>query len=168
MKRAGTWLVLAGLLLVLGIANHSIWRYEQVRTEGRQVFLELRPVDPRSLIQGDYMMLRYSELAFPRPSTIPGMPQKGLLVLAIDADGVGTFARLDDGSQIAANEVRVRYRTIAMTGEVGIGAESFFFQEGQAEVYEDARYGVIRVGDDGTSMLVGLADENLGLIRAEP
>lgn len=168
MKRVGTWLVFAGLLLVLGIANHSIWRYEQVRTEGRQIFLELRPVDPRSLIQGDYMNLRYSELALPLPSTIPGMPQKGLLVLAIDADGVGTFARLDDGNQLGANEVRIRYWRIAMTGEIGIGAESFFFQEGQAEVFEDARYGVIRVGEDGTSVLVGLADENLGLIRGEP
>ena len=158
MKRWSTGLVLAGLVLVLGVANYTIWQKEQIRTGGREVLLQLAPVDPRSLIQGDYMMLRYA------PETFPSREEYGLddgtLVVELDADGVGTFARLDDGTPLAPNEARLRFRTISQWREYGIGAESFFFQEGHAEHYANARYGIVRVGESGDNVLVGLADEH--------
>jgi uncharacterized membrane-anchored protein len=94
------------------------------------------------------------------------MPHKGSYILKLDANGVGSFARLDDGSPLTGDEHRLRYKTVHWTGDLAIGAESFFFQEGQAEVYEDARYGVLRVDEKGRSVLVGLADENFELIAA--
>ena len=42
--------------------------------------------------------------------------------------------------------------------EIFIGAESFLFQEGHAEAYSQARYGILRVAADGSSVLAGLAD----------
>jgi uncharacterized membrane-anchored protein len=39
---------------------------------------------------------------------------------------------------------------------VRLGAESFFFQEGHAQLYNGARYGEVRVAPSGTSVLVGL------------
>src|SRR5207247_7075547 len=50
--------VLAGLV-VLGAANWTIQSRERLLADGRVVLLELAPVDPRSLIQGDYMALRF-------------------------------------------------------------------------------------------------------------
>jgi len=164
VKRLGTWLVILGIVLVLGVANNTILEKEHVRTQGRVVLLELRPVDPRSLIQGDYMMLRYSEKTFPRPMNLTALPRRGTVILSLDADHVGTFVRLDDGTPLADNEVRLDYRTILETGELGIGAESYFFEEGQSEAYAGARFGVLRVADDGASVLVGLADEQHRLI----
>ncbi len=165
MKRLSAWLVILGIALVLGVANYTILDKERVRTAGRIVLLELRPVDPRSLIQGDYMMLRYSQSTFPSPTTMAELPRRGTVILSLDADNVGSFVRLDDGSPLAANEIRLDYRTILETGELGIGAESFFFQEGQADAYAEARFGVLRVADDGASVLVGLADEQHRLIE---
>jgi len=49
--------------------------------------------------------------------------------------------------------------------EVFIGAESFFFQEGHADAYEDARYGILKVAPDGGSVLAGLADAERRPIR---
>ena len=167
MRRISTWLVLAGLVLVLGVANNAIWKKEQVLESGREVLLELRPVDPRSLIQGDYMQLAYAEMVFPDEATLESMPRKGTIVLALDADKVGSFTRLDDGSPLAANELRLQYKLLLQSWgprSVRIGAESFLFQEGQAEVYADARYGVLRVDETGGSVLVGLADEAQQLI----
>ncbi len=40
-----------------------------------------------------------------------------------------------------------------------IGAESFFFEEGQADKYEKAKYGGLKVDGKGNSLLVGLYDE---------
>jgi uncharacterized membrane-anchored protein len=42
---------------------------------------------------------------------------------------------------------------------VNIGAESFFFQEGHAEKYEQAKYGGIKIDGKGNSLLIGLYDE---------
>ena len=42
---------------------------------------------------------------------------------------------------------------------VNIGAESFFFQEGQAEKYEKAKYGGVKIDKYGNSLLIGLYDE---------
>ncbi len=44
------------------------------------------------------------------------------------------------------------------------GAESFCLQEGDARLYAGAGFGVRRVDDDGATVLVGLADEDGGLI----
>ena len=68
--------------------------------------------------------------------------------LKLDGNGVGTSVRYDDDSQVLANELRLQYKRILSTGELTLGAESFFFQEGQAQIYQRARYGVLRV--DGT------------------
>ena len=72
---------------------------------------------------------------------------------------------MDDGTPLAPNEVRLRFKHRTMWGEPSIGAETFNFEEGQAEIYADANYGVLRVDETGTSVLVGLADEHRELIR---
>jgi len=252
------WLVIAGLVLVLGVANYDIWQKQQVVDDGQQILLQLRPVDPRSLIQGDFMQLRYAEHIFPR--TLSGMTphierctifrdegnelviinscdetldvvvmpsdqsasgfrlgpmerlatgisytrsyvyttcpvgyvssvpvregrrsrisrsqyvcldstasrkRKGAIVLTLDADGVGTSGRNDDGSPLGKNEARLQYKHILATGDLSLGAESFFSQEGQAGIFQDARYGVLRVDEDGASVLVGLANDERQLI----
>jgi uncharacterized membrane-anchored protein len=79
---------------------------------------------------------------------------------------VATFRRFDDDGPLAADEQRLRYRRRAPLGlqpdpentELFIGAESFLFQEGHAEAYEEARYGILKVAPDGSSVLAGLAD----------
>lgn len=158
MRHWSTWLVVFGVVLTLGVANYSILDREQIIASGRPILLELQPVDPRSLIQGDYMRLRYASKTFPPDAMADRMPQKGTVVLTLDVNNVASFARLDDGSPLAQDEVRIRYSNIQPTGELRIGAESFLFQEGQSEVFNDARFGILHVDEDGKSVLVGLAD----------
>ena len=50
-------LVLGGLLLVLAVANAIIVDKQRILGASQLVLLELRPVDPRALLQGDYMQL---------------------------------------------------------------------------------------------------------------
>lgn len=49
--------VLAGIA-ILALVNASILDKEKLLSEGQVVYLELAPVDPRSLMQGDYKIGR--------------------------------------------------------------------------------------------------------------
>ncbi len=168
MKLARILIALAGLALVLGSVNLSIADKEDTLENGRQVFFELYPVDPRSLMQGDYMRLRYADAAFPDDEAAAKMPLRGSVILKLDDVGVATFARADDGSALQDGEFRMRYKLFVDTEGLRYGAESFFFQEGDADLYSAAKYGVFRVDDAGSSVLVGLAGEDRTLIVKPP
>jgi uncharacterized membrane-anchored protein len=148
-----------GAVLVLAAANFGIYRNEQVLASGRTVLLELAPVDPRSLMQGDYMALRFrvADGAFRDLSETAW--QDGRIVLTIDPRNVGTFARFDDGSPLAGNEAVMRYRVRG--GSAKFATNAFFFQEGHASFYETARYGEFRVSPEGEALLVAMRGEQL-------
>lgn len=144
----------AVLLLIL---SWLVWQKEQTAAHGRVVLLELAPRDPRSLMQGDYMVLTYRlGEAFEQSLIDYKMPQPRHVILKLDAKNIGTLQRLDDGKPIAADEIRLRFRN--RHGRLRLGAESFFFQEGDAAKYEAARYGELRVDAQGNSVLIGLRD----------
>ncbi len=52
------FLIGLNLLLVLVAFNYSVYTKEKTLEAGTLVLLELAPVDPRSLMQGDYMVLK--------------------------------------------------------------------------------------------------------------
>lgn len=56
-------MALISLLTTLGLANFSIWRFENILQHGEKIVLRLAPLDPRSLMQGDYMVLNYEILS---------------------------------------------------------------------------------------------------------
>ena len=150
--------LLAGLL-VLGFVNWGIFEREQLLAEGRVVLLKLAPVDPRSLMQGDYMRLNFevADRAFPRAG--PAEVGDGHIVVALDRHGVGHFRRFADGRPLAASEVALRYRMRA--GRPRFATDAFFFEEGTAAAYEGAEYGAFRVGRDGEMILTGLRGPRL-------
>jgi uncharacterized membrane-anchored protein len=164
MKYMYNGLLLAGLVLVLAAINLDILKKQAIVDDGQPLLLQLRPVDPRSLIQGDYMELRYDQSAFPVGEVAKGLPRAGSVILTVDEDNVGRFNRIDDGTPLSAGEVRLRFKLRLYDGELRYGAESFFFQEGQAERYEAARYGVLHLDESGASVLVGLADADGNLL----
>jgi len=167
MSRYATWLVLAGMVLVIGAANYTIRDRQQVVDNGQPILLQLRPVDPRSLMQGDYMTLRYAEPLFPNPEERSTLPPRGAFIVRLDSDDVATYSRLDDGGPLTTDEVRLKYKLLDENGSIRLGAESFFFEEGQAHVFNAARFGVLHVDSSGNSVLVGLADEGKVLLQTE-
>ena len=142
---------------VFAAVNVMISKKEMTLHVGRTMLLELAPVDPRSLMQGDYMALRYK---IARDMKADSMPKDGALVVSLDDNGVATFKRVHvSGVPLAAGEYLLRYRVRAKG--IRLGAESFFFQEGHAKYYDSAKYGELRVADSGDNVLVGLRGRNL-------
>lgn len=146
------FLFLAGIAVALMVVNWQIVKNESLRRNGVEVLLPLRPVDPRSLIQGDYMVLRYAIL----PDKVPDV---GTVILLVDQNRMAKFARLDDGTPLQANEQRLRYKKSARTGQVRFGIDSFFFQEGDRDLYNAARFAIVRLSPEGDAFLIGLADD---------
>ncbi len=152
MKKIFAW----GLtLLVLGAINYLIMEKEDTLANGRTMLLRLAPADPRSLIQGDYMQLRYTIARdIPRAQL---KKDKGHIVVSVDVNNVAKFVRVHKGEALQEGEYLLFYRN---RGELRLGAESFMFQEGDAKLYEGAKYGELRVDGSGASVLVGLRGED--------
>ena len=152
-------LLFGGLVLVIATVNVSVIRKEALIANGQVVLVELAPVDPRSLISGDYMRLDYALASNAEAS----WPRDGRLVVRLDARGVAQYVRRDDGRALASGEQLLQYRRRAR--RLRVGSDAFFFQEGHAARYADAKYGELRVDRSGGSVLVGLRDAALRPLR---
>jgi uncharacterized membrane-anchored protein len=151
-------LVLVIAVLILGAINVTIYQQEQLLVSGTTLLLELAPVDPRSLIQGDYMALRYKIADEASHQVNKTRAADGYLVVLRDKNQQAHFKEIYDGkTPLKAREYLLRFRKRG--NEIRLGAESFFFQEGQAQYYVQARYGELRVTSTGESILVGLRDK---------
>jgi len=160
---SGAWIrgaLAAAFLLVTAVASMAVRDNERVLAEGRIVLAELAPVDPRSLMQGDYMALRYAvdaELMASLPRTPAPPPDYAHLV--VDEAGRAAFAGTGDETPSAPNQVAMKIRS--RDGGYSIGPNAFFFQEGTADVFAGARWGEFRVDPAGKALLTHLRDENL-------
>lgn len=157
--------LIAGLV-VLAMANYAIYSRELLLADGRIVLLELAPVDPRSLMQGDYMALRFkvADIALGRSQAREGL-RDGRIVLKLDAQGVGSFAHFDDNTPPGPDEVRMRYRI--RNQQAKFATNAYFFQEGDARLYQAAHYGEFRVDTNGEAILTGLRGQDLVPLGAQ-
>lgn len=161
MKKNKWIIILVNLFLLMGYFNYSVVKKEGLLSDGNLILLKLAPVDPRSLMQGDYMRLRYEISDGFRPDSIS---KRGYCVVNLDSAGVAHRIRIQKGkSPKLENEFLIEYT--AGERNISIGAESYFFEEGQATKYEKAKYGGVKVDAMGNSILVGLYNEQLKKIK---
>lgn len=158
--RIATWALVLGLACTLLVANGGIAQKEHTIAQGRKVFAPLAPVDPRSLMQGDYMRLNfqlpterasYEELAWgQRPNAVG----------TLDERGVVQWLRTDlPGAPLQAGEIR--FALTPRGGQWTLVTDAWYFREGDAARWEAAKFGEFRVEPDGKALLVGLADAQL-------
>ncbi len=144
------YVLLGVTLLILGIINFQIIMKEKNIKSGKTVLLRLAPVDPRSLMQGDYMVLRYAIAG-----DVGKLDDRGCLVVSLDMNNVASYRRIYKGGKLKTGEFLLKYRN---RNQLRIGAEAFFFQEGHGKIYSNAAYGELKVDASGNSLLIGLRD----------
>ncbi|MGD9836018.1 MAG: GDYXXLXY domain-containing protein [Piscinibacter sp.] len=150
--RAGIALALAA---ILAVANLGIRDKEALIREGRPVFVELAPVDPRSLMQGDFMRINFNVPGAPGERRIGMLRRERPFVVARrDERGIAQLQRVDDGTPLAEGELRIQLTP--KDGRWILVSDAWFFAEGEAARWEKARYGEFRVDADGRALLVGL------------
>ncbi len=150
------YLNLGFAILIIVAFIFSISSKEKIISDGEIIYLALAPVDPRSIMQGDYMRLRY-EIETERAKT-----KTGYLILELDDKNIASFVKFNDNTTITQKQIMFKY--IAKGSRVNIAPSSFLFQQGLREVYQRAKYGIFRVSDK-QHLLVGLADDDLKEIK---
>ena len=161
MQKLKWTIILLNCVVLLFFFNRSVLSKESLIKDGKLILLELAPVDPRSLMQGDYMQLRY---AIAQGLNADSVSPKGFVVVKLRPNGVADRIRIQTNTTpLIAGEYAIRYT--AGPWNLSLGAESFFFQEGDADKYAVAKYGGLKSNDEGETVLIGLFDENLKQIR---
>ncbi|MDM1044580.1 GDYXXLXY domain-containing protein [Myroides sp. 1354] len=168
MKNKRNIVLVITLVLFAGFFLRAVLQKEKIIQEGALVLLPLAPVDPRSLMQGDYMQLNYAINNELRETNLnrDEIRKRGYVILTLDEQHRGAFKAIySDLPQLEGeNEIAVKY--FNWDGfDLAVGAESYFFQEGKDTLYEQAKFGGLKVDAKGNSVLIGLYKENLERIE---
>ena len=169
-------LALISMIIILAGINWSIMKKENHLATGHIVYLDLAPIDPRSLMQGDYMALRFrigDEVYRALPKTEEykrwrhnADGKDGYVVVNQDDKGIASFNRLYTADeQLAKDELLLRYRVRG--GAVKFATNAYFFQEGEGPIFQPARYGQFRVNETGEILLVAMYDKDLVKLEAK-
>ncbi|MEQ1712117.1 MAG: GDYXXLXY domain-containing protein [Hyphomicrobium sp.] len=169
-------------LLVLG---GMVWDRVGLLQNGREIELDVVPVDPRSLFRGDYVILSYDVSRFDG-GKLDGDLAKGrpiYVTIAQDAGGKWQVQRASVSAKVAASGAEVvlkgrtdrwRFPAARATSPVNVryGIESYFVPEGTGKalekmVGEKRIKAVVAVGRDGTAALKGLKVDGQ-LVHKEP
>lgn len=146
-------------LVMIGL-NYAVYDKNKLKHEGEVVYLQLRPVDPRSLMQGDYMALAY-DLELKPKIDINHPAQKRYMVIELDNNQVAQFVELtNDKNELKLKPNQKIIKIDLRYNQAKIRPDAFFFQEGHGKLYEKAKYGIFRFKGTDTYILDGLADEN--------
>jgi uncharacterized membrane-anchored protein len=155
-------ILILGAVLILVLTNLQILGKEAVVRDGRTVLLQLEPIDPRSLIQGDYMALRYAISGDVAAAAENAGRNDGYALITLDPVGAAAFAGLYEGQMGDRDQVLLRFRK---RGEsVRLASDAYFFEEGEWQTYENARFGELRVDAKGEAVLTALRDDELRVL----
>lgn len=152
--------ILIAVLVLLQIAAMSlqIGKSEHLLSHGQLIKLQLEPLDPRSLIQGDYVRLRYTISQPPifdsKNGEVPSKQKIAVVLAPNTATGVHEFSRVyTKGEALGPGEVRINGTRIGYEG-INYGIETYFIPEGTGRNYEQhAKFAEVKVSAGGDAML---------------
>ena len=146
-------------VLVLQVALLGIWvgTKETLLRTGKTVKLELAPIDPRSLMQGDYVQLNYKISTPPQGASLEGR-YRVTLVLSKNENGIHQFESLYEPSMALDEDDAMITGWVRYEGQrLVFGIESYFVPENTGrQVESTARYGIVKLSKTGDALLVGV------------
>ncbi|MDH4619111.1 GDYXXLXY domain-containing protein [Brevibacillus sp. AY1] len=151
------------IVLQLAILGYQVWSSETILAEGTLVKLELQPVDPRSLLQGDYVRLSYTISNLGEHDVAHG--EKIRVVLRKQQDDLYGFSGFYELNGVWNKEYQAMPEDVVINGttlggeRVEYGIESYFVPEGTGlEVERNARFAFVKVGKKGDAILESLSE----------
>lgn len=156
-------------LFMLSGANYKVHQFEDVLANGKPVILKIAPVDPRSLMQGDYMALDYAILDevrkhqdLLRVGDDKAWHQSAYVLVNLDEHNVAQYCDMQQQIPVefknCAKNIYLPIRHKYWMPE--LPSQDYFFAEGKGEYYAQAEYAEYRF-KDGTLLLARLLDKNL-------
>ena len=172
-------IILAVLSVVFFIG--LILKNEQHLKRSDSIFIRLAPVDPRSLIQGDYMVLNY-DLSFAGlpvqnsqidiPTSVTVIQNKPKLMAYVVLDDQRRVVKTSFDPRLLEMYPKSSHRLMLKNPDNRLNAlypasNSFLFAEGLAECYQAAQYAEFKVDEKGNAILASLRGEDLKDLACE-
>ncbi|WP_406686153.1 GDYXXLXY domain-containing protein [Rossellomorea vietnamensis] len=160
-----------GILFIIclqaGWIGYQMYSNETLLHNGETVILELQPVDPRSLLQGDYVELNYSISQLEDTSIDDNGPVT--IVLCENTQGVHEYTgvykfngKWNVSYESKPGDVLLNGKVTSSwdnSAQVTYGIEHFFIPEGTGlEIQGKVKTAVVKVSDKGDGILKGLRD----------
>ncbi|KPL59206.1 GDYXXLXY domain-containing protein [Rossellomorea vietnamensis] len=163
-KKIGILFIICLQALWIG---YQVYSNETLLTNGETVILELQPVDPRSLLQGDYVELNYSISQLEDTSIDDNGPVT--IVLRENSQGLHEYTgvykfngKWNASYEKKPGDVLLNGKVTSSWGnsaQVTYGIEHFFIPEGTGlDVEGKVKTAVVKVSDKGDGILVRLKD----------
>jgi uncharacterized membrane-anchored protein len=149
-------LFVAAGLIQIGMVGAMVIDRASILRQGTEITLQTRPIDPRDLLRGDYVMLGYAISNVSSPNLID-QPSNGkntqvYVKLAPNAEGFHVAVSVDrEPIPVSGAEVLIRGRVTrgadcgklrrSFCGSLGVnyGIERYFVPEGEGRAIEQAR-----------------------------
>ncbi len=161
------WVVVATVVLVLGAVTVNINKKEDLIAHGDKLLFPLAPVDPRSLMQGDYMRLRF-DLANKISTKLRQINEQntieqftGFAVIEKNENNVVQFVDLYHNQGISKKQILIPYKK--RNFQIHFTTNAFYFQEGKRNHYQQARFGEFRY-KDGEMLLINMVDKDFNVL----
>ena len=178
-------LLIINIVILFVITGFSANKEENYKKLDSYFYLELTPVDPRSLLQGDYMTLNYditdkvrdfiynnrthiydgeneNEVEEIRELKKLADAKKAYIAVRLDKNKVAKFVKVTKEKTDEKDLLFIAYKTDGF--DVNINANSYLFQEGTGGKYQNARYSkVVLVGNN--LRLIDLRDKDFKEIK---
>ena len=167
-------LLIINIVTLFVVTGFSANKEEGYKKSDSYFYLELAPVDPRSLLQGDYMTLNYDIIDKAQEIIFNGIydskdennkfldMRKGYIVVSLDENKVAKFVKLSKEKTDEKDLLFIAFKSDGFN--ININANSYLFQEGTGDKYENARYSkVVLVGNN--LRLIDLRDKDFKEIK---
>ncbi len=172
-------LALLSIAVFLGLIFKNEWHINH----SQSIYVRLQPVDPRSIIQGDYMALNYQLYFAPQHSNPESNNQANINQqdqifsghyfdeVINNKSSVLTYVELDAHRRVIHSyfESPKNVRTARLIlqnpnnryNQLYPASRSFLFAEGLADCYQQAEYAEFKVDEQGNAILTALKGNQL-------
>ena len=178
-------LLIINIVILFVVTGFSANKEESYKKLDSYFYLELTPVDPRSLLQGDYMTLNYditdkasdfiynnrtyiydgeneNEVEEIRELRKLADAKRAYIAVRLDKNRAARYVKITKEKTDEKDLLFIAYKTDGFN--VDINANSYLFQEGTGDKYQNARYSkVVLVGNN--LRLIDLRDKDFKEIK---
>jgi uncharacterized membrane-anchored protein len=170
--RRNMWIGIAGVAAVqVAVLGWMIWDRNHLLTTGREIVLEVIPVDPRSLFQGDYVVLGYDVSRVDVQASAGQVRRGDTLYVTLQKSADGKWKAVQAAAEPPAStgpdqvvlKGRVQFTTTTVPAQstLNYGIENYFVPEGTGRELEklvgDKKIAaMIAVDDNGNAAIKGL------------
>lgn len=175
-------------LLSIAVFLSLIFKNEWHLKHSQSIYVRLQPVDPRSILQGDYMRLNYQLYFAPQNSNLENTTEQNTNQQNINQEdhifsghyfdqiiqnksSIVTYVELDPQRRVIHTSFEplqnVQIQRLVLQNPnnrytmLYPASKSFLFAEGLAECYQQAEYAEFKVDERGNAILTALKGNQL-------